>query len=121
MRSPSQLGGGLGQDRIARGRGELGDRPGEPGIGLAPGHDQPAGHGLDPLRESIEHRLVGARSRRRDGVKGRIAAPFERERIDGRDLTLHRDGSEWLPPGNVEVHRTGAGVTQRRGVGATGN
>ena len=121
VRPPPQLGGGLGQDRIARGRGQLRDRPAEPGIGLPPGHDQAAGRGLDPLGEPIEHRLVGARSSRRYGVKGRIAPPFERERIRGRHLTLHRNGSEWLPPGNVEMHRTRAEVTQRQGVGAAGN
>ena len=64
----AELRGGLGEDRIARRRGQRGHRLGELGVRLAAGDDQAARRALDPLGEPVEQslvRLAGSRARPR--------------------------------------------------------
>ena len=84
--SEAKLRGRLGEDRVARPLGQGGDRPGEPLVELAAGHDQPPGRSRHPLGELVDQRLVGERRVRGDRGQWPLAAALEGERRGRRHV-----------------------------------
>ena len=104
VRAAAQLRGRLGQDRVAGGRGQVGERLAQLGVELAPGDDHAELRLGDVPATSSSRNVEGSMSIRRHRGQRPPVAPLERQRV-GRASPRPRPatGASGSRQGEVEV------------------
>ena len=115
MRAAAQLRGRLGEDREARGAGQVRERLAQLGVELAAGDDHAGDRVADVPRDLVEQEGRGLEVDRGDRGQRASLASLQRQRVGRRDGALDRDRRQRLAPGQVEVDRPGPRLAARRG------
>ena len=106
MGAEPQLRGRLGEDREARGAGEVGERLAQLGVELAAGDDDAGDRVADVAGDLVEHERRGLEVDPRHRGQRPPLAPPQRQLVGRRHRTRDRHRRQRLAPGHVQVDGT---------------